>query len=296
MDEIPVVCHERCKITRMGLILLKMHVVLLFLSCFIDIPPGVIRHGINKQLSLDLAKQKAYDCVGMMEQNHRIKGSCVLIHPRMALTAAHTLIKITDQDPLYVAFDSVVVQVDSFSIYPEYALNKDADLAVLYLSSTATGIAPAKMNRSNHELHHIATSVGYGNFSVANNPRDIIDAGRVKSAGQNVLDSITGHRLKNNELPLLYADFDAPDNVRFNKSGSADCLDLEYGLDGGDSGGGMFITRGKHKVLAGINALQIKNIADIMRTGTFYGSASEWVRISVFRKWVKSKIKEVKRS
>lgn len=270
-----------------------MQVVLLILSFLIDFPPGVIRHGINKQLSLDLAKQQAYDCVGMMEQNLRIKGSCVLIHPRMALTAAHTLIKIIDQDPLFLVFDSIRVQVDSFSIYPEYARNKDADLAVLYLSSTIVGISPAKMNRSKYELHRIATSVGYGNFSVANNPRDIIDAGRVKSAGQNVLDSITGHRLLNNELPLLYADFDAPDNVRFNKSGSTDCLDLEYGLDGGDSGGGMFITRGKHQVLAGINALQIKNIADILRTGTFYGSASEWVRVSVFRKWMKGKLRRV---
>lgn len=270
-----------------------MHVVRLILYYFIYFPPGVIRHGINKQLSLDLAKRTAYDCVGMMEQNHRIKGSCVLIHPRIALTAAHTLIKIIDQEPLFVVFDSIRVQVDSFSIYPEYAHNKDADLAVLYLSSTIVGISPAKLNRSKHELYRVATSVGYGNFSVANNPRDIIDAGRVKSAGQNVLDSITGHRLLNNELPLLYADFDAPDNVRFNKSGSTDCLDLEYGLDGGDSGGGMFITRGKHQVLAGINALQIKNIGDILRTGTFYGSASEWVRISVFRKWVKGKRKSL---
>ena len=260
------------------------------LSVMIE-PPGVIRHGINKQSSLDLAQQQEYKCVGMMTQDDRIKGSCVLIHPRLALTAAHCLVKLRTGDPIYVEFDSISVKVDSFSVHPLYASNKGADLGILYLSTGIKNISPAKLNRSKHEIGHIGTSVGYGNFSVANNSRDIIDAGRVKSAGQNMLDSITGFSLPDHQLPMIYADFDAPDNVSFNRCGSSACLDMEYGLDGGDSGGGMFILKGNKYFLAGINALQIKNIADIMRTGTFYGSASEWVRISVFRKWLKGKMR-----
>ncbi|MEO5583585.1 MAG: trypsin-like serine protease [Saprospiraceae bacterium] len=256
-------------------------------------PPGVIRHGIDKQLSLDLARLPAYECVGMMTQNFQIKGSCVLIHPRMALTAAHALIKLTEGEPLIVEYETLRVKVDSFLIHPWFASNKGADLAVLYLSEEIRTISVATLNTSRKEIGQIGTSVGYGNFSVANNPRDIIDAGRVKSAGQNKLDSIEGIRLPDHQVPFLYADFDSPDNPEMNKSGSTECLPFEYGLDGGDSGGGMFVQRRKKILLAGINALQKKNISDIMRTGTFYGSASEWVRISVFRKWIKRKIKKV---
>ncbi|MEP7322318.1 MAG: trypsin-like serine protease [Saprospiraceae bacterium] len=257
-------------------------------------PPGVIRHGIDKQLSLDLARQPEFECVGMMTQNFRIKGSCVLIHPRMALTAAHTLIKLVEGEPLILEFDSLRIKVDSFRIHPWYTSNKGADLAVLYLSEPIKNIPVAALNTSRKEIGRIGTSVGFGNFSVANNPRDITDAGRVKSAGQNMLDSIEGIRLPDRQVPFLYADFDSPDSPALNRSGTTECLPLEYGLDGGDSGGGMFIQGKKKKLLAGINALQKKNIGDLMRTGTFYGSASEWVRISVFRKWIKRKMKELK--
>jgi endonuclease III-like uncharacterized protein len=67
---------------------------------------------------------------------------------------------------------------------------------------------------------------------------------------------------------------------------------LEYGLDGGDSGGGMFIKKNNKEMLAGINAIQNKNIAEILRTGAFYGSSSEWVRISVFRRWILNRIRQ----
>jgi Trypsin len=265
----------------------------IFCLIFLLHPPGVIRHGIDKQLSLDLARRPEYNCVGMMTQNFRIKGSCVLIHPHMAVTAAHTLLKLTAGDPLIVEFDSLMIKVDSFSIHPWYTFNKGADLAVLYLSGEIKNIPVAILNTSRKETGRIGTSVGYGNFSVANNPKDITEAGRVKSAGQNMIDSMEGTRLPDHQIPFLYADFDAPDNPSMNKSGSSECLEYEYGLDGGDSGGGMFIQKGNKNLLAGINALQKKNIADIMRTGTFYGSASEWVRISVFKKWIKKKMRKL---
>ena len=98
-------------------------------------------------------------------------------------------------------------------------------------------------------------------------------------------------KILKNQKPFLFADFDSPDNPSLNKSGSNECIDMEYGLDGGDSGGGMFILKGNKTYLAGINAIQNKSIGEIMRTHSFYGSSSEWVRISVFRKWIMNHIR-----
>ena len=256
---------------------------------------GVIRHGVDKNESVKLAQQPAYQSVGMFTQQARIKGSCVLIHPRLALTAAHTLAKL-NHAPLEIEFDSVRVKIDSFLIHPWYKINKGADIAILYLAKPILGIQIPILNKSKKEVKHISTSVGFGNFSVANNPREIIDAGRVKAAGQNVLDSVAGMPLPNKSLPFLYADFDNPYNGKMNKSGDTTALLLEYGLDGGDSGGGMFIHINNKEVLAGINAIQNKNIADILRTGAFYGSSSEWVRISIFRKWIRKGIRQFEKS
>ncbi len=268
-----------------------MNFILLLVFCISPLQPsGVIRHGVDKSKSLDLAKQNQYDCVGKIVQDYRIKGSCVLIHPRMVLTAAHTLIKLTDGKSLVVEFEGYQITVDSFVLHPWYLNNKEVDLAILYLATPVETIKPAQINRSMREVSHVGTSVGYGNFSVANNPRDITDAGRLKSAGQNVLDSLVGKPLPNKKKPHLYADFDSPDTFQFNRSGSPEALELEYGLDGGDSGGGMFIHLKGREVLAGINAIQNKNIADIIRTKSFYGSSSQWVRVSVFKKWIRKKI------
>ncbi len=255
------------------------------------LPPGVIRHGIDKNKSLELAKRPEYSSVCMFTQNGKIKGSCVMIHPRLALTAAHCLKKLNDSDPLYIETDSIRFSVDSFLIHPNFELNKECDLALLYLSPSDLKVHFPKLYSKKNEIGQIGTSVGYGNFSVANNPRDILDAGTLKSAGQNTLDSLAGNPIRK-QRPLLLADFDSPDGNHKNKTGSSKCLDMEFGLDGGDSGGGMFIQKGKHHLLAGINAFQNKSIAEIIRTRSFYGSESEWVRISVFRKWINRKLKE----
>lgn len=263
----------------------------LLLCFFMSGKDGVIRHGIDKNESLKLALQDEYNCVGKFTQNGRLMGSCVLIHPQIALTAAHTLIKIKNADiPLEMELLSHRILIDSFKIHPWYQTNKGADIALLYLSHSITDVRLPVLNKSKKEKGKLGTSVGYGNFSVANNPREITDAGRIKSAGQNMIDSVAGDKLPNKMQPFLFADFDHPESEKSNKSGESKALPLEFGLDGGDSGGGMFIANTRRHVLAGINAIQNKNIADIIRTGTFYGSSSEWVRISAFRKWIKKEI------
>ncbi len=265
------------------------------LFCLIQ-PYGVIRHGIDKQRSVDLAKQEFYQCVGLMRQNSRVRGSCVLIHPRVALTAAHTLTKLSKDVPLILQFDSVTVGIDSFRLHPWYQDHKEADLALIYLSEPLLSVKPAVLNKAKSVIGKVGISVGWGNFSVANDPTSIVDAGRIKSAGTNVMDSLVGNPLPDGQLPFLYGDFDHPDHPNFNRSGSSDCTELEFGLDGGDSGGGLFIQENGKTLLTGINAIQNKNIADIIRTKSFYGSSSQWVRIVVFRKWIKKEIKKFERS
>ena len=250
-------------------------------------PPGVIRHGIDKNKSLEMALLPQFACVGRMSQGYATKGSCVLIRPGVALTAAHTLTKLHPTLPLMAVFDSMEVKVDSFRIHPWYSKHPEADRAILYLSVPLNHIPLPRLNRNKKETGQAGTTVGFGNFSVANDPSHIIDAGKLKSAGENMLDSVAGSPLPDKNRPQLFADFDHPDDPRFNRSGRAECLPLEYGLDGGDSGGGLFIFHRGRTLLAGINAIQNKNIADIIRTRSFYGSSSQWVRISVFRKWIR---------
>lgn len=265
------------------------------LICLIQ-PLGVIRHGIDKQRSVNLAMQEAYQCVGLMRQNSRVRGSCVLIHPRVALTAAHTLVKLTKDVPLILQFDSVTMDIDSFRLHPWYLEHKEADLALIFLSEPLLSVKPALLNNAKSVIGKLGTSVGWGNFSVANDPTSIVDAGRIKSAGTNVLDSLAGIPLPDGQLPFLYGDFDHPDHTGFNRSGQAECTELEYGLDGGDSGGGLFVHENGKTLLTGINAIQNKNIADIIRTKSFYGSSSQWVRIAVFRKWIKKEVKKFERN
>lgn len=258
-------------------------------------PFGVIRHGIDKQRSIDLAHQDAYKCVGLMRQNSRVRGSCVLIHPRIVLTAAHTLMKLTKDVPLTLHFDTIKVKIDSFQLHPWYLSNKDADMALIYLSTPLHSIQLPVLNKDRTETGQLSVAVGWGGFSVANDPSSLIEPGQVKSAGENMLDTLVGNPLPNGQLPYLYADFDHPEHARLNRSGSTTCTELEFGLDGGDSGGGMFVIQRGKNVLTGINAISNKNIADIIRTKSFYGSSSQWVRISVFRKWIKKEIKKFER-
>ncbi|MDZ4708665.1 MAG: trypsin-like serine protease [Saprospiraceae bacterium] len=267
----------------------------IYLLLWLIQPVGVIRHGIDKQRSIELAHQKEYQCVGLMRQHSRVRGSCVLIHPRIVLTAAHTLVKLTPNTPLMIQFDSLEIVVDSFLLHPWYQSRKEADLALIYLSDRVTSMEPAILNKDRTVTGLMSTSVGWGNFSIANDPGSIVDAGRFKSAGTNVLDSLVGNLLPDGQIPYLYADFDHPENPDFNRSGSALGTAMEFGLDGGDSGGGMFVHVNGKTMLTGINAIQNKNIADIIRTKSFYGSSSQWVRISVFRKWIKKEIKKFER-
>jgi hypothetical protein len=254
---------------------------------------GVIRHGIDKNRSLELAAEDNYQSVGKLMQDQECKGSCVLIHPQMVITAAHNLAP-GRSDSLWVYWDHHKARVTSWIVHPSYSGYPKIDLAILILDAPIRAIKPAKLYKKKNEIGRQGISVGYGHFSVANNPRDIVPAGQVKSAGQNIIDSVSGIPMPNGEYPHLFADFDHPENPMFNKTGSSQACELEFGLDGGDSGGGLFIHQKRKLFLAGISAFQNKNIAEIIRSKSFYGSSSEWVRISVCRKWIQQEIKKIK--
>jgi len=68
--------------------------------------------------------------------------------------------------------------------------------------------------------------------------------------------------------------------------GSAKPLPLEYTVAGGDSGGGLFRkNKGKWELIGICSGSEI-NIDKLMKVG-YYGQSMNWVRVSVFEKWIR---------
>ena len=115
------------------------------------------------------------------------------------------------------------------------------DLALVELDRPVAGVEPAERYRGDGEVGRTATLIGYG---LRGDGLDGPESPSVNErlAGENVIDAAGGEV---GELSLsdqvLMMDFDHPDEPETNWSGAADALDLEIGMVGGDSGGGVFL-------------------------------------------------------
>ncbi|MGQ2982831.1 hypothetical protein [Flavobacterium sp.] len=104
-------------------------------------------------------------------------------------------------------------------------------------------------------------------------------------AGENTIDSLGGKKV-NGHYAQLYADFDHPTRSDCNMMGSSKPLPLEYTVAGGDSGGGLFPkNKGKWELIGICSGSEI-NIDKLMKVG-YYGQSMNWVRVSVFEKWIR---------
>jgi secreted trypsin-like serine protease len=105
-----------------------------------------------------------------------------------------------------------------------------------------------------------------------------------------VVDTIGGY-VVNGYGALLYCDFDCPPGCKYygkcNKMGSSIPRDLEYIVNGGDSGGGLFKEGKQGWELIGILSGGGVNQDQFDKT-FYYGQIMNWTRVSVFINWIKS--------
>ncbi|HVW96699.1 MAG TPA: trypsin-like serine protease [Mucilaginibacter sp.] len=246
---------------------------------------GVIRNDIPISKYIALANEPRFDCVGkIISGKDKFSGSCVLISDRYVLTAGHINFNYVDgQIDMNCQFKDKQYKVKRVTVYPGFTKKTyNLDMAVIELAESVNDIKPAILNNNPKEIGHKCIGVGYGVLKIANtSPSPTWASGKL--AGENCIDSIGGvPESKSGLASFLIADFDGPGKFKkLNVIGSARPYKLEYGLNGGDSGGGMFIKiDGKWK-LAGI----VHGVSH-MKDPSFYGSLQMWSRVSSFYEWI----------
>ncbi|HXS37835.1 MAG TPA: trypsin-like serine protease [Flavipsychrobacter sp.] len=276
---------------------------------------GIYRHDREESQYTTLAAQPQFDCVGQLWKGNEFHGSCVLVGGKYVLSAAHCFIEssyrpdtivqgnqtiivnqpydqhIGKASDYNVVYNGMRYQCKELKIYPSYmdtATHDGLDVALLVLEEDVKDIKPALMNSSFNELHTDVTGVGYGVNGPADKPGEIGNA-KKKLAGENVIDSLGGYTLNDNQT-VMFCDFDHPTDTGCNKMGSAVPRDLEYICGGGDSGGGLFRQTENGWELIGICHGGGVNIQQLMKTG-YYGQVMSWTRVSVFKNWIEENMK-----
>jgi hypothetical protein len=279
---------------------------------------GAYRHDKPAEKFRALAQQPQFDCVGQLmdysEGRMSFSGSCVLVHERFVLTAAHVL-TVSDyrQDTILERGMKIIVNqpynthaptelsdmkvhlgrraygVRAVHILPAYldsgTLGNSSDLALVELDAPVATAHPAQLNRAFDELHSTLTGVGWGESGPANKI-DAVGAWNEKIAGQNLIDSLGGAVVAGKRA-LLIADFDCPDiRSGCNRMGSELPLPLEYGVVSGDSGCGAFrMTATGWELIGVLSGNGGQDFKELLRIG-YYGQLSQWVRISVYADWI----------
>ena len=293
--------------------------VRLFLWCILllTLTSGIYRHDRPIEKYLQLANEEQFDCVGQVmtktDGNWTQSGSCVLIDSLHLLSAAHCMTDYLKKDTVvdyqgmkiktYVALGryqnketeysflikNTMLKAKSISVHPDYIKNGSCDIALMTLENPLRGVRTTQLNTFFDELHDTVTGVGFGISGPGNQPA-LIASYHVKLAGQNLVDSIGGSKM--NGIPtVLFADFDSPDSKdKLNKMGSAQPLDLEYGIGGGDSGGPVFISKGNKLYIAGIAISGGQTAENVLKTG-YYGNIMGWTRVSAFSSWIQEQMK-----
>lgn len=297
-----------------------MRVTILSITCLFFMISGVIRHDVKKKLYMELAESPQFQSVGKVYDGFDLVGSCVLIDENIVLSAAHIFeqteiikdtVKLDDGRIIVVSkpgkkwirhiknfkveFNGIIHTLNELIIHPSYlngsSLEK-VDLAIIVLEDPSTKIQPARLYDGNKELGSRVICVGYGAFSHALD--DNSDTSGLKIAGENIIDSVGGFKVKSRDTfkdAFLYADFDNPDdNNCCNKMGDSTPLALEYSFTGGDSGGGLFMKDNNDWKLIGINSITVYD-QELHKDFGDYGNINQWVRVAANLEWIEKMIR-----
>jgi hypothetical protein len=239
---------------------------------------GTIRDDRDPQLYLSLAAEPQFASVGRIDARNAggsLIGSGTLIAPQFVLTAAHVVDHLSS---LQFSLGGTSYTAANWIANPNWNgnLTTGYDLAVVELSASVSGIAPAVRYDASNELNALGTFVGFGRTGTGLSGATSFD-GQAR-AGTNVLDGFY-----DNNPRILTADFDNPHSGLVNSQGSAVPTNLEYMIAPGDSGGGLFIDTASGFMLAGVNSFAA---AFDGKVDSNYGDVSGDIRVSLFNGWI----------
>jgi hypothetical protein len=183
------------------------------------------------------------------------------------LTAAHVAAEVAPGDLVDVA--GKAHPIARVVRYPDWHSEADfkADIALLQLEDTVSGITPARLYTGTDELGMIVTFVGRGgNGTGLTGP---VREDRKIRAATNRVDKAEDSILR----------------FRFDEPGDPDVTDLE-GISGpGDSGGPAYIERGGVLYVVGVSSAQ--NAAPAGRQRGHYKVLEFYTRVSHFAGWIR---------
>lgn len=231
---------------------------------------GTIRHDVADQRYLDYGS--TYECVVKLELNIKEKdknvkanGSAIIIAKHWIVTAAHVA-KLTDD--MFFVLNGNKFTIDNKFICPGFEIEKNTedsrDIALCHVKEEIHIKYYPPLYDENTELNKLCGIVGYGITGTGHSGANTSDG--KKRAGSNIVDMINGDSLictmdKNNTTSL------------------------EFLVSHGDSGGGLFI----NQKLAGIHSAVICTDG---KPDSTYGDQSVHTRISVYKIWIDTIIKE----
>lgn len=223
-------------------------------------PAIVIRHDIADADALALAADTP--AVGKLLAGSRLESTATLIHPRWALTAAHSL---TDLKRVNLEFAGQFVAGRDWYVHRRWNDNERQgfDIGLVRLASPITAVTPATLYTGRDERGKVGRLVGYGDHG--DGLSGAVDFDQLKRAGENRIDDY--ERVRHRRRLVLVTDFDRPT--------AGDALPFEATTASGDSGGPLFID-GR---LAGITSWGSRPFSE-------YGDVARYTRVSAFVRWI----------
>ena len=243
--------------------LILLITLLLFLSTPIN--AGTIDSKVSDSKYIEYGKK--HQCVVSIHTVKKMKdkttrkgyGSAVIISPNIVLTAAHVVIG--NDTAEIVLSNGEKISIDSY-VFPKLFIesginNSSNDIAVCRLKKSVDIDFYPELYSEDDEKGKVCSISGFG-FSGRHNVKNLKND-RIKRAGSNIVDGVE-------------------DGTLICSVGSGTKTSLEFLINSGDSGGGLFI----NKKLAAINS----SIYKLGHHTTF--NYSKHVRISCHKTWIEA--------
>jgi hypothetical protein len=251
-----------------------------------DVPDSAYRH---------LGNRAAFKSVGRVEidygQGYEAIGTATLYGRDRLVSAAHVFddSALAGAVGVRINFGKGRIQNIDFAtpgvvnINPRYnSATLNNDVSVVFLPQPFT-LAPARLYHGRRiKLSSAITFVGYGDTGTGLTGSRFYSI--AKRGGQNSLD-----RYVNRGRDFL-VDFDRPGTAKYNSLGSSAALSLEGLIGPGDSGGSVWVRKGRHWKVIGINDYGVDWFPNGRGNGIEddYGDRSGFVYLPKYSAWMAS--------